>query len=127
MVLALRVRTALETFFRKSCEPTSRTVASRTCFRGFFPLLAFHSLSYGHRAVIGCDRLGRWYDLVCFGGCWAETESVGFWLLYGSTRKGTGLSTPVAVLLGRRPGLAVAGKCVCGSLLNRGRLVSTGC
>jgi hypothetical protein len=52
----------------------------------------------------------------CLGGCWAETESVGFSLLYGSTRKETGLSTPVAVFLGRWPWLTCAGKCLWGSL-----------
>jgi hypothetical protein len=107
----------------------------------FYPLLAFHSFPYGHRAVIGRDRLGGWYDLVCLGGCWAEAESVGFsllygavgfWLLNGSTRKGTGLSTPVAVFLGRWPWLTGTGKYCgvycghwfCGPLFSRGITVT---
>jgi hypothetical protein len=56
--------------FSRLLEPSPQGLV----FVDFFPLLAFHSLPYGHRAVIGWDRLGGWYDLVCFGGCWAETE-----------------------------------------------------
>jgi hypothetical protein len=42
--------------------------------------------------------------------------AVAFSLLYGSTRKGTGLSTPVAVFLGRWSWLTGTGKCLWGSL-----------